>query len=234
MKKTLFVLAAGALGLAVTSCTKNSSSDTIPYASFAVVHASPDAPSLNIFVNGASVVQNFEYGSDTGYYSALPGTYNVQMLSSLTSAALVNGIVSFAPGKFYSLFAIDSSAKMKIAAVEDNFTVPSTDSVRVRFLHFSPNAPAVDLAAGGITVLATGRTFNDQELTPAYAQFITLAAGTYNLDVRLAGTTTSLLPLPNTVLEGGKVYTFYAKGFVGGTGVQALGAGTVVHNEGPK
>ncbi len=226
-------MAAG-LGLVAISCNKSTSSSTAAYASFAVVNASPDAPSLNIFVNGASVVQDFAYGSDTGYYAALPGTYNVQMLSFLNSEALVSGIVTFGPGKSYSLFAIDSSAKMKIAAVEDDFTIPSTDSVRVRFLHFSPNAPAVDLVAGGTTMLAANRTFNDQELTPAYAQFITLAAGTYDLDVRLAGTTTSVLPLPGTVLEGGKVYTFYAKGFVGGIGVQALGAGTVIHNQGPQ
>ncbi|HRH50197.1 MAG TPA: DUF4397 domain-containing protein [Panacibacter sp.] len=231
MKRSIFVIAASALVLVVSSCKiNNSNTTTPPVSSFAVVHASPDAPNLNVYANGGVVVQNFAYGSDTGYYVVQPGIYNIQMVSAATSAALVNQDVTIEPNKAYSIFAIDSLSKIKAVAVEDNFTVPSSDSVRIRFLHFSPNAPAVDILNGS-TILFSNRNFNDQQTNAALAQFTTIAAGTYNLEVNLAGSSTSVLSLPNTVLQGGKVYTIYAKGFAGGLGTQALGVGTIIHNE---
>jgi hypothetical protein len=39
-----------------------------------------------------------------------------------------------------------------------------------------------------------------------------------------------VLNLPNIVLQAGKIYTVFAKGLVGGTGSQALGAQIVTHN----
>ena len=57
-----------------------------------------------------------------------------------------------------------------------------------------------------------------------FTEFTPLAAGTYDLEVRLEGTETSLLDLPGITLEDGKIYTVFAKGFVGGEDDQALGA----------
>ena len=62
-----------------------------------------------------------------------------------------------------------------------------------------------------------------------YTAFTPLDAGTYNLEVRLAGTSTVALPLPGIVLTAGKIYTVYAKGFAGGMGAQALGAEIIVN-----
>ena len=59
--------------------------------------------------------------------------------------------------------------------------------------------------------------------------FTPLDAGTYNLQVRLAGTSTVVLDLPGITLTSGKIYTVFAKGLVGGTGSQALGAQIIVN-----
>jgi len=59
--------------------------------------------------------------------------------------------------------------------------------------------------------------------------FTPLDAGTYKLDVRLAGTSTVALPLADITLEAGKIYTVYAKGTLLGTGDQALGAQIIVN-----
>ena len=62
-----------------------------------------------------------------------------------------------------------------------------------------------------------------------YTAFTPLDAGTYNLEVRVAGTTPPVLPLPGIVLQAGKIYTVFAKGFLGGTGAEALGAEIIVN-----
>jgi hypothetical protein len=54
----------------------------------------------------------------------------------------------------------------------------------------SPNAPAVDVALTGGAVVFGNKAFKD------YTAFTPLDAGTYNLEVRVAGTSTVALPLP--------------------------------------
>lgn len=76
----------------------------------------------------------------------------------------------------------------------------------------------------------SNRAFNDQNTNTSTQAFTPLDAGTYNLEVRLAGTTTRVLALPNVALAAGKIYTVFAKGFVNGTGAQALGAQVILHN----
>jgi hypothetical protein len=112
----------------------------------------------------------------------------------------------------------------------DSVTAPSADSVQFRFLNFSPNIPPVDVALSG-TVLSSGRAYNDVAANAGLAKFSLLAPGTYTLELRIAGTSTILLSVPNVVLQGGKIYTLYAKGLIGDTGTGALSVGTIVHNE---
>jgi len=130
---------------------------------------------------------------------------------------------------YYSVFAIDSVSKIKPAVVSDNLTAPATGKAHVRFFHFSPNAPAVDVAVADGPVVFSNRTFNDQATTVSLANFTPLDAGTYDLEVRLAGTNTVVLPLPDITLAEGKIYTVFAKGFVGGKNAQALGAQIIVN-----
>jgi len=53
-------------------------------------------------------------------------------------------------------------------------------------------------------------------------------AGTYNLQVRTVAGNALALDLPGITLTAGKVYTIFAKGFLAGTGAQALGAQIIV------
>jgi hypothetical protein len=76
----------------------------------------------------------------------------------------------------------------------------------------------VDVALQGGAVLFGNKAFKES------TEFTPLDAGTYNLEVRLAGTTTVVLPLPNITLQAGKIYTVFARGFVGGSGTRALNA----------
>jgi hypothetical protein len=63
-----------------------------------------------------------------------------------------------------------------------------------------------------------------------YSAFTPVDAGTYNLEVRVAGTSTVALPLNNITLQAGKIYTVFAKGLLAGSGTQALGAQIIVNN----
>lgn len=231
MKKTLFSLIGFAAVMGVVSCNNNNDDTVTPPISYVgIVHATPDAGNVDVYLNGGLAAQNFAYGSDTGYYAVNPGTYNLQVAPTGTTSYVLNTSISLAPGTAYSVFAIDSLSAIKAAVVTDSFSIPSSDSVLVRFFHFSPDAPAVDVVVSDGTTWFSNRTFNDQEATKSYQTFTRIKAGTYNVNVNAAGTSTVLLPVPALTLQGGKVYTLYAKGFAAGTEAEALGVGTLLHN----
>jgi hypothetical protein len=93
----------------------------------------------------------------------------------------------------------------------DNNALPEEGKAHVRFVHASPDAPAVDIAvADGGPVLFGGISFK------GVGDYLPVDAGTYDLEARLAGTETVALSVPGVTLEEGTVYTVYAMGFAGG------------------
>ena len=195
-----------------------------------VIHASPNAPNVDVRVNNAIAFSNLPFPENTAYTSINAGSTNIKVSPTGTTTYVIDATTTLAENKNYSVFAIDSVSKIKLAAVEDNLAAPAAGKAHVRFFHFSPNAPAVDIAVTGGPVLFANRTFNDQSTNNAVIAFTPVNAGTYNLEVRPAGSTTVVLALPNITLEAGKIYTVFAKGLLGEGGTKALGAKIIVNN----
>jgi hypothetical protein len=108
--------------------------------------------------------------------------------------------------------------------LQDDLTDPQPGKAHVRFLHLSPDAPAVDITLTDGTVIFGDVAFGE------YDGFLPLDSGTYDLQVRVAGTETVALELPGIVLTNGTIYTVFAKGLLSGNGSQALGAEIIVNN----
>ena len=89
-----------------------------------------------------------------------------------------------------------------------DLTAPAAGKAHVRFIHLSPDAPAVDITLSDGTVL-----FGNYEFKQATG-FTPLDAATYNLQVSLAGTSTVVLDRPGITLEDGKIYTVFSYNFV--------------------
>jgi hypothetical protein len=231
MKRMLFQ----SLGIMVmmgvlTSCSKEDDVMAPATARVMVVHASPNAPAVDVRVNNAVALSNVAYPANSNYSSIGAGSTNIKVSPTGSTNYVIDATVDLKSNMNYSVFAIDSVAKIKAAVVTDDLTAPAAGKAHVRFFHFSPNAPAVDIAVTGGPVVFSNRMFNDQATNNALQNFTPLDAGTYNLEVRLAGTNTVVLSLPNVMLTAGKIYTVFAKGFVGGTGMQALGAQVITNN----
>lgn len=221
----------GAVSLLFASCDKDDDDDNVMSKSkVMVVHASPNAPNVDVRINNSVALTNVAYPTNSSYTELNSGANNIKVSPTGTTNYVIDANVTLEANKNYSVFAIDSVSKIKAAVVADDLTAPATGKAHVRFFHFSPNAPAVDIAVTGGAVLFPNRMFNDQATNATYANFTPLNAGTYNLEVRAAGTNTAVLALPNVTLTAGKIYTVFAKGFLGGTAAQALGAQVIVNN----
>ena len=224
-KRIALALLAVTVAALATSCRLNDN-PAAPFVKARVmaVHASPDAPAVDLLVDGAVAGTGLAYPGNTGYLPVKSGTRNFKINVSGTSTTVINANLPLSPGASYSVFAVDSVSKISALVLTDDLTKPAAGKAHVRFVHLSPNAPAVDVAVTSGPVLFANESFKQ------YSAFTPVAAGTYNLEVRPAGSGTVVLPLPGITLQAGKIYTVFAKGFLGGTGAQALGAQIIVNN----
>jgi hypothetical protein len=76
-------------------------------------------------------------------------------------------------------------------------------------VHASPDAPAVDIAVAGGPVVMSNVAFG------ADSGYLDVPVGAAQLEVRLAGTDQTVLPVPATFSDG-YIYTLAAVGLAGG------------------
>ena len=176
-----------------------------------VVHASPDAPNVDVRVDGGLAFENVAFNEVTGYAALPAGTYLVQVEpngANNNGPFVIEATLTLAAGQDYTVIASDILASIAPVVLEDDNSDPITGFGHVRFFHGSPDAPAVDIALTDGPVLIPGAEFQD------FTGYLPVPAGTYDLEARLAGTDTVVLTLPGTVIPAGAVITAYATGLV--------------------
>jgi LPXTG-motif cell wall-anchored protein len=206
--KRLFVISA-VLVLSLALATGALAQDN--QARVRVIHTSPDAPAVDIWVNGNVAFSNIPFTNVTDYASLDPNTYNVQVSpTGATEPIVIDADLDLAAGTDYSVAAVGLLANIEPLVLVDNNSAPAAGKAHVRFVHTSPDAPAVDIAVTGGPVLFSNVAFKGA------SDYLPVDAGTYDLEARLAGTETVALSVPGVALEEGKVYTIWAMGLVGG------------------
>lgn len=230
--KKFFLLPVLAITMLTLSACKDDENTVVtpptPKSKILVVHASPDAPKVDILLDN-SFVDTLSFPRNTSYIEINSGTRNVKVRATGTTIIPIDANVNFDANKNYSIFAVDSLSKVSALITVDDLSTPASGKAHVRFIHLSPDAPAVNIIANGSVTLFSNRTFN-KTITASEQAFTPVDAGTYNLQVRTSEGNVLALDLPGITLTAGKIYTIFAKGFLGGTGVQSLGAQIIVNN----
>lgn len=177
-----------------------------------VVHASPDAPAVDVLVNGTAAFTNAPFTGITDYAELDAGSYNVQVVpTGETEPVVIDADVTLDAGTNYSVVAVGTLENIEPLVLVDDSSAPAEGMAHVRFVHASPDAPAVDIAvADGGPVIFENVAFKGS------AGYTPVDAGTYDLEARLAGTDTVALSVPGVSLEAGKAYTVFAMGLVDG------------------
>jgi LPXTG-motif cell wall-anchored protein len=177
-----------------------------------VVHASPDAPAVDVWVNGSVAFSNAPFKGITDYAELAPGSYQVQVTpTGATEPVVIDATLDLTGGTDYTVVAVGELANIEPLVLVDNNSAPAAGKAHVRFVHASPDAPAVDIAvADGGPVLFANVSFKGT------GDYLPVDAGTYDLEARLAGTDTVALSVPGVALADGTVYTIFAMGLAGG------------------
>ena len=169
-----------------------------------VIHnaADPAAASVDIYINGALAINDFEFRKATPYLDVPSNTVlNIGIAPSTSSSindTLVNIPVTLANGESYvaiangvltpANFATNpnavSTAFQLILSSGMSESAEVSGNVDFRVLHGATDAPAVDVVARGVATLVNNAAYTD------FTGYISVPANSYLLDVKAAGTNT--------------------------------------------
>jgi len=209
MNNTTRFLAVAVAALALTACGDDDDSPLIgqptpSQLALRVLHASPDAPEVNILVNGTAALSGVDYKEGSGFLTLDAGSYDLAV-EAITPAG--NAVVIDLPGTAlaadtdYSVLAIGKVAGGTLSAlVLDNpqSAIPA-GQVRARVVHASPDAPQVD-----IFVTAPGAPLSGESplATLSFGENagpVTVPAGDYQIRIATPG------PSGTVVFDSGTV-----------------------------
>jgi len=212
-----------AFALAVAIAAPASASN---HATVRVLHASPDAPAVDIYLDDAAVsaLTNVPFATLSDYLDVPSGDHNVKVYATgTTTDPVIDVDVTVAEGTAYTIAATDAVAAITPQVLVDD-PAPDCDTAQVRVVHFSADAPAVDVAPAGAT---PDEAVIKNLAYPDASDYVALPGGTYDLEVRPAGETTVALDLPGVAVEDCMAYSVFAIGSaadpaVGGNGLQVV------------
>jgi hypothetical protein len=179
-----------------------------------VVHASPDAPNVDVWVDGATVLTDVPFTAVSDYLSLPAGDHNIQVTATGSTDPVIDADVTLDVGTAYTVAATGMLADIGATVLVDDRT-PVDGQSKLRVFHASPSAPDfVDVAVTDGPILVEGLAY------PEATAYLTVDAGTYPLKIRAAGETDAALTLDAT-LEAGMNYTAIAMDG-GDAGVQVI------------
>lgn len=175
-----------------------------------VVHASPDAPAVDVYVDGARAVAGLAFGKASGFLSVPAGTRKVAIRAAgaaADSAPVFETEVTVPSGisaEVVALGKLSENFQLGVFPIDRN---PLNGKVRVYVIHAAPTTGAVDVLVNGGRVL-------EKVTFPNYnATALTVNPATYDIYVTdSARPGFYLVSLPKVKLEADTIYTVLAIG----------------------
>lgn len=180
-----------------------------PNAKVRFLHASPDAPTMDIYIDGNKVVQNVPYAGVSTYSDVTGGEHKIELYpAGRKDAALLTKNVKVDAGQRYTISAVGRVADpnndllLDLLVAKDQPT-HSPGKAQLRAVYTSPDAPAISVWEKNGPVLFERVGFKE------VSNYLAVEPKTYNLEIRLVNSTTSLLDVPNLTLKDQDEVTLY-------------------------
>jgi len=178
------------------------------------LHASPNAPAVDIYIDGTLTIPNLAFGQVSDYLAVPAGNHSVRIFPAGTSGqgqeVLNAELEGLKVGEDYTAVALDMAEHLHATLLHDTTSIPSAGHAKVRALHASPDAPAVDIATGDGTVIFRNVSFKQA------TDYIEVPAGMVDLEIRPAGKSETVMVVPDYTISEGSIHTFVALGLLKG------------------
>lgn len=158
-----------------------------------VIHASADAPAVNVQLNNANAIESFDYAASSGFVSIAAGTYDIDVdgivPGGLAESVIDVDAVELEEASKTNIIAAGLLANIAPIVVADSTATPTANQVGIQVVHAATAANAVDvyLTEVGADLAAVNPSFNFDfgEAVDAGA----VATGTYQIRVTAPGGT---------------------------------------------
>ncbi len=220
MRPLVTIACLSTLALALVGCGSSSSS-TSPR--LRVVHTSPNAPQVDVFIDDTRELSNVPYKASSPYLNVRQGTRNVKVNAAGTSTTVINANLTLSNDTDTTVLATGRLASIEPLVLTDNNTPPTAGNIKLRLVHSAPGA-------GNVDIYVTAPTASLASATPNFANvpfkgassYLDVPAGTYRVRITPTGTKTVAIDSGSVTLTAGQIRTAVA---VGDPGVgQNLGA----------
>ncbi|MCI9303120.1 MAG: DUF4397 domain-containing protein [Clostridium sp.] len=172
-----------------------------------ILHAVPNAPNVDIYLNGSLIASNLAFGKISEYMQISPGEYEFQLYPTGTyDKPLLSQNIQLISNSNYTVSIVTLANNLFLFRLKDDNVPSSKSQSLLRFINLSSNAPLLSLALpNGVTL------FNEAEYleTTGYYQ---LSPGIYNFEILLGSSQITTKYINNITLDGGKFYTIYIIG----------------------
>ncbi|WP_079509454.1 DUF4397 domain-containing protein [Mesobacillus jeotgali] len=170
------------------------------------LHASPELKAVDIYLNGSRVLRDFDYKNNSSHMQLEPGKYQVDIYPAGESVStFISKKITVEPGRINTAAITGPANKLRLLTFEDYPHTPVGET-KVRFIHLSHDAPAVDIAGLNGDII-----FPDVSYKQA-TTYLPLTPMTVTLEAKVAGTKNTVLTIPNIKLEPNNSYTIVAVG----------------------
>lgn len=169
-----------------------------------VLHASPDAPNVDVYVDNKIVAANVAYPTVSGYLTLASGAHAFKVNAAGTETSVINISVSLTPGDDYTAIAAGFVATIQPLLTTDQTTPPPAGQAALRVIHAAPDA-------GNVDVLVNNKVVLSNVPFGAISSYLVIPAGTYDVKVNAAGTSTTAIEASVTATAG-SIYSAVAIG----------------------
>ena len=174
-----------------------------------VVHASPDAPAVNIVANGntLSAPEGLDYQQATGWLTVPAASYDVSVDAQLPGGGVAEGVIAetlaLEGDMTYNVIAVGAVADIAPLVVPNPFSEVTAGNARVQVVHAAPEAPTVDIYVTGPTDDLTGQQpLATAAFTDATGQ-VEVPAGDYRIRITPTGVDTVVFDSGTVALADG-------------------------------
>ena len=179
------------------------------------LHTVPNALPTNIYFDGSPAFIGLAFGQVSDYRDFIQGHHRLQVFLVEAGGQEVEvldaEIEDLGINRDYTLVLTGLLPDIHTLLLVDSTSAPGHNRAKVRLLHTSPDAPALDMVVLRGPTLFKGVSF--REITP----FQEISARTVDLEVRPSGSPQSIMSVPDYTFSAGHLYTFVALGLLNGT-----------------
>jgi hypothetical protein len=187
------------------------------HAQLRVVHASPDAPNVDVLVDGKIVLTNVPYETASKYLTVSAGSRKIEVRATGGSADVISATASLSTNKPYTVLAVDFLANIAPLVLADDNTPPASGQIKLRLVHASPSAGPVDIyvEAPGTDITKVDPTLSNVPFK-AVSAYLSVPAGSYEVFVTPTGSKVIAIDSGSVTLNAGQIRTAVALDAPGG------------------